>query len=510
MQEDKFEKGVQQQMEGLRIHPSEAVWEKVEEELRKKKKRRVVFFIFLLAGLSLLGGFSGYFIFNNSKSNLVQQNTSLPDNGQPGKNNEPQPGNENSKLKAKQDKKEGQLVFEKAKTITTKENVNSTETRNIILNKEEKISKENSVLTKEDRRVIEERRVIKKTSGKPLLVETINKDNVNDNIGVSKNSLQARDKPARQKEDADIPVMTKTDISQPVAVENNLVEEKQLPVTNENIQSKKDSVAEEVAANNETIPSAPKKKKRLSKINWGIDLSAGIAGTREDLFSFTDGGQKSLTADYLSSPSNNANYVSPGIVYSPSSIQSGPAFRAGLVVEMKITPKSNISSGLRYAYFSNTIQVGTRNSSVALNTTAAQSGRISSFYRGFPEKEYTNRYHFIQLPVQYQLQLNKGVKLPVSWNIGASAGYLFATNGLVYDATAGGVYYRNKDAFNKIHFNLNTGFSFRFGNKKKIQWSLGPELSLGMNKLMKDDYVNKQYLLYGGMTGRIIFSKKNK
>ena len=100
--------------------------------------------------------------------------------------------------------------------------------------------------------------------------------------------------------------------------------------------------------------------------------------------------------------------------------------------------------------------------------------------------------------------------MPVSWNIGASAGYLFATNGLVYDAMAGGVYYSNDDAFNKIHFNLNTGFSFRLGNKKKIQWSLGPELSLGMNNLTKDDYAKKQYLLYGGMTGRIIFSKKNK
>lgn len=503
MQENKFEKGVQQQVEGLRIRPSEAVWEKVEEELRKKKKRRVVFFIFLLAGLSVIGGFSGYFIFNNSKPNLVQQNTSLPDNGQPGKNNEPQPGNENSKLKAKQDKKEDQLVFEKAKTITTKENVNSTETSDIILNKEEKINKENSVIKKE------EGRIIKKTSDKPLLAETINKDNVNDNVDVSKNSLQARDKAARQKEDADIPVISKTDISQPVAAENNLVEEIQLPVANETIQSEKDSAAEKVAANNETIPVATKKKKWVSKINWGFDLAAGIAGASEDLFSFSDGRQKSLTADYLSSPSNNAIYVSPGIVYSPSSIQSGPAFRVGLIAEMKITPKSNISSGLRYAYFSNTIQVGTRNTSVALNT-AAQSGRISSFYRGFPEKEYTNRYHFIQLPVQYQLQLNKGVKLPVSWDIGASVGYLFATNGLVYDAVAGGVYYRNNDAFNKIRFNLNTGFSFRFGNKKKIQWSLGPELSLGMNKLMKDDYTNKQYLLYGGMTGRIIFSKKNK
>ena len=68
MQENKFEKGVRQQMEEFRSRPSEAVWKTVEEELRKKKKRRVVFFIFLLAGLSLLG-YSGYFLLNSSKQN---------------------------------------------------------------------------------------------------------------------------------------------------------------------------------------------------------------------------------------------------------------------------------------------------------------------------------------------------------------------------------------------------------------------------------------------------------
>ena len=73
-----------------------------------------------------------------------------------------------------------------------------------------------------------------------------------------------------------------------------------------------------------------------------------------------------------------------------------------------------------------------------------------------------------------------------------------------------GIYYRDNAAFNKFQFNLNTGLSFRFGNKSKIQWSLGPEFSLGMNKLMKDDYTKKQYLLYSGLTGRLFFQKRNK
>src|SRR5687767_1152117 len=111
MQENKFENRVQTQMEGFRIHPSDAVWKKVEEELRKKKKRRVVFYIFLLAGLSLLG-YSGYFLFNNSKPNLVHQNISLPDNNSLVKNNETAPGTGNSTVKTQQHKKEDQLHLE--------------------------------------------------------------------------------------------------------------------------------------------------------------------------------------------------------------------------------------------------------------------------------------------------------------------------------------------------------------------------------------------------------------
>jgi len=503
MQENKFEKGVQQQMEEFRIHPSEAVWQKVEEELRKKKKRRVVFFIFFLAGLSLLS-YSGYFLFNNNtKPNLVQQTTSPQGNDKPIKNNELLPGKENSIGKPSPSKKESQLSLGEKKNIATEEKLSSTENNDIVLNDKEAVKEKNLVLKREGRKDI------KKAVSKTPPVEIISKDNANDIAVVKKNSLQAREKPSLQKINSEMPVIDKEDIPQPVVAGKNLVKDKLLPVPGENIQTKKDSIAEEIAVNNEDVPAKTKKKKQAAKINWGIDLSVGISGNSEDLFSFSDM-QKSLVADYMAAPANNFNNVSPGIVYSPSTVQSGPAFRAGLVAELKVSPKSSISSGLRYAYFSNTIQVGTRNTSLALNTTALQSRGISSFYRGFAEKNYTNRYHFIQLPVQYQLQLNKGVKLPVSWNIGASAGYLFATNGLVYDAMAGGVYYRNNDAFNKIHFNLNTGFSFRFGNKSKIQWSLGPELSLGMNKLMKEDYTTKQYLLYGGMTGKIIFAKKKK
>ena len=72
MQENEFEKRLQEEMGEFRLRPSDDVWNKIEVEIRKKKRRRVVFFIFLLAGLSLMG-YTGYFLTSTTKKNLAEQ-----------------------------------------------------------------------------------------------------------------------------------------------------------------------------------------------------------------------------------------------------------------------------------------------------------------------------------------------------------------------------------------------------------------------------------------------------
>lgn len=82
-------------------------------------------------------------------------------------------------------------------------------------------------------------------------------------------------------------------------------------------------------------------------------------------------------------------------------------------------------------------------------------------------------------------------------------GYLISTNGLLYDSLQGGIYYHDKSAFNKFQLSLNTGLSFRFGNKRAIQWSIGPDFSMGLGKMVKVEYDKKQYPLFIGLQGRI-------
>src|SRR5438132_504328 len=89
MQENKFEKDIQKEMGRLQLRPSDAVWERLEIELKKKKRRRVIFFIFLLAGLSILS-YSGFQMssrktnqLTNSKSdqNTIEDENKIGGNG---------------------------------------------------------------------------------------------------------------------------------------------------------------------------------------------------------------------------------------------------------------------------------------------------------------------------------------------------------------------------------------------------------------------------------------------
>ena len=505
MQENEFEKRMQNEMGEFRLRPSDAVWEKVEEQLKKKKRRRVVFFIFMLAGLSLLG-YSGYFFTKtNSKQNLVHQDDNyLPDH------KKSEPVNEQQVLPAIESKTaKDQPVINEHQLFQTKEETRKQKAGDI-LSSEKVIAIENDVAGKHKegtKKISSDRYAIAKSAGKrnaDIVKSTIqqaetektqNDKSLNYPAGkanksqqdIAKNNLQDDSRITDQKED------------------NNVVDQKVNEPTRADSITTANSKADEAIA-------ATKKKQLASKIKWGIDLSAGRSSSRNNAFSIFDifDANKSLAMDYNSPGSaTGGGGLNNNARISPSNVKAGPAFRAGLIAEIKVSKRSSVSSGLQYGYYSNKIQVGAyTDTTVVVNNSYSQAARFDAIYRGTSQKNYTNRFHFIQLPIQYQLQLNKGVKLPVLWSVGASAGYLLSTNGLVYDTTAGGIYYRDNAAFNKFQFNLQSGFSFRLGNKGKVQWSLGPELSLSMNKLNKDDYSKKQYLLYGGMTGRLFFQKK--
>jgi len=490
MQENEFEKRLRQEMDEFKLRPSDNVWEKVEEELNKKKRRRVVFFIMMLAGLGLLG-YSGYFVAtSNSRDNIVQQeHNNIPASNQNQSLNT-HPATPVEKI-AVSPKSEDQTRAEKT---SDKGNVKT----NPVASTE--ISEQATNTTTVDRPA----KPAKTRNNKQVTAITAKKSNhpaattKDDQVGkaaIISSELLAND------------ASVKGEVAQQESAKDIVPFDSQTinATGRDSVENKSDSTSEPKAG---LTFDGTKKQNFFSKIKWSVDFSIGKSSVRNEAFSLFS---TNKSADMLyNSPVNNSGGGLVVPVSPPSDFQSGPGVRAGLLGELKLSKRSSISSGIQYVYNSNTIMVGTyHDTMVMLNNSFSQASRVNAVYRGGYQKEYTNHYHFIQIPLQYQWQVNKGLKLPLVWHVGVSAGYLLSTNALLYDTTAGGIYYRDKAAFNKFRFNMLTGLSFRFGVKSKVKWSIGPELSMGMNKLMKDSYLANQYLFYGGVTGRIFFNKRN-
>jgi len=469
MQENEFEKRLQEEMEEFRLRPSEVVWDKIDDQLRKKKRRRIVFYIFLLAGLSLIG-YSGYLLFTE-KQNLTEQDVAIND----------KPTNNDTQKSIPGDQ-----------TIATQKSAKDQD--QIIM------PGENKTEASREKQIIEKRYRLERP-GELQKTEPARQNE----LKASENNIAAGEKITTPPNDQDNkPVVGPGPVPTDELAGKNINTDEELTSEKKDINSpKSDSAIAAIEKQGQILPVDQQKQKKKSTlpIKWGLDLSVGVSQLSSKAFSFS---AVSQNADALYAAPGNLNSSPP-----PSDVLNGIAFKVGIVGELNVSKKSSVSAGLGYAYYSNRIKTGSyKDSSLVLRTMTAQSVALNSYYQGSQVMEYTNHYHFIQLPVNYQLQLNKGVKLPLIWSIGIAPAYLFSTDALIYDTARGGIHYKNNDAFNKFHFNINTGLSFRFGKTNKMQWSLGPELSMDMTGLMKDAD-QKRYFMYGGITGRVYFKKKN-
>lgn len=459
MRENEFEKKVRQQMEELRLPLSDAVWPRVEKELGRKKKRRIIFFVVLAAGLGLLG-YSGYTLLGPAPVPVaLQRDRPLPSAPVAGDSGNARPAASDP------DKRDqpGPVTRQSGSQQTTARQVTG----------------DPGTGKKSDAGKNEDREISGNLVTHPYAAPIDGRKN-DDTAGQRKLSPE---QPVREeaKNPAGWPAATKEML-------NKLPEEKA-----------------GVIAGNESLPpdSMAGKKKTTSKIRFGPDLSAGMASNRGGVFF-------SAANDNYSDPANSTGGGPAGsAVFPPSPVKAGISFRAGVAAERKVSARSSLSAGLRYTYFQERIRVGAfRDTSILSNSYLSGSRRITGIYRSEPHETYTNRYHFIELPFLYQLQLNKSGKMPLLWNTGLSVSYMVATNALVYDTAAGGTYYHNKNALNRLQASFLTGLSFRFGNPAGLQWSVGPELSLGLTRLVKQEsFIEKRYLLYGGITARLLFPR---
>jgi hypothetical protein len=450
-----FEKQVQDKMGELRLHPGEPVWENIEKEISKKKrKKRFLFLLPLMAGLLLLGytGFR-YFVHPTNKS-------------QSGKNIRPPGELKNNDIVSKEDDNKNELMKTARKGVTkniTKTRNVSTPDRSISLYKEPAKDNNNVVDKTDDPST-------RLTSPDKALIKA---ENISEKV---KKEIPGADSSSVQQNRTAM-ADTSAGITSPVDTKSEIV-----------------------------IQPKTAKQKMAKNSSWGFSFSAGQSNTRNKLLSFS----RSSVQDY-----NNGNVsagqgpLTPRV--SPSATRPGLFVRLGLIWEKEITPKSKFSTGLHYTYFSDRINVGNRiNAPLQLSSVYLSGQTVSGYYGGVQQKKFTDRYHFMEIPVGYQLQLDKNKNLPFTWNIGVSMSRLISTNALVYDTAGGGVYYHNSELFKKTHFSFLTGLALRFNKRNGMAWSIGPQWSIDMTRTVKEGFNKNRYLLAGYLEIRLLLPGKVK
>ena len=490
MQERNFEKQVKQKMEELSLTPSEPVWKKVEEQIRKRRDRRRLLFWLPLTVLLLGGGIWWATNALNKQGSIAKSNKEEQLNT-PGRNTT------NLKQPEVQTRKERPVTIgQNQKRVTASENIpedlentqrtktskildQSKRGKGLILSESKRENYATGILEKETP-------VLKQSSGGERPGpdnRPVNKELEEQKVNVETTEPQALDS-----------------VSNNIAVNHESVKQDSLEQKKpETSVDEKDSlsVKPSVAAN-----------ARKSGSTWKFAITAGVgrSGVNNGVQLF-GGGAKSMETNVFadlnySSPQTNTNAGPMAPAYqAPSSQKKSLSFSFGFLAKREISKRSTLSTGLQYNFYSTQMLVG---QNIKADTVVDINKNVSSFYAnsGSSFSNYNNKFHFIALPIGWELQLLR--KKPLDLHVGLSLQHLIATNALLYSARSR-VYYEDKSAFNKTYLFSELGIEYAFPLSRKFSLQAGPRVNYSHSKVLEG---SSRHLFSYGIATQLIFSGK--
>ena len=462
MRENEFEKQVREKMEQLGFAPSDSVWAGVDKEINKEKKRRVpLFWLFFVSGLLLAGG--AYYIIENRNSihTIAIKQPSTANHQPPTANHQPP-----TALPSEALAKEGQLSTANRQPPTVNR---QPPTVNHVGQ-----SKSSGSGRIKSRSVPLKRTKAKNGSGLDAGAAVAGDIVINN---YSNKSVKT------ETENADKKILDST-------------AGKAIPVAAEN-KSKKDSVTGSVAAK--------KQEQKTNSSRWkiGYTVSAGSSNLNQDLFN---------SVKTLSPVTNSAAPTPPGAnggpaYYSSSPIRAGFSFVAGAFVNKDLSKRFSFSAGINYHYYSTRINTGGKiNPNILSSYGPFSSGSGNNYYQNGNSQSYTNQYHFIEIPLSVNFQLNKSKRNSFIWELGLTPGYIVSSNALYYNPNTN-IYSNKYLEPNKMQLNGVTALMIGFPLRKG-ELQLGPQLQYGFTGFINSNDGNPGHLFYCGLKISFIPGKK--
>ena len=444
MEENKFEKQVQQKMDELRIQPSDAVWKKIEVRIEKKKDRKWgLIILFLLMGLALSGG---YWLWNNRQEGLsanhksehiVEQN-SVKEN----KTSQPEinavPGTENKKdniattlLKKKDDNKNNAKPGKNTAHLNADEKSNSRKNVLRVLSKKNEIKSNIGSNTKTEVTIVEQQ------SEPPADVNKQSTDSTYERVNA-------------------------VSLSKPV--EPSAI-------------AKHDDTSTQKQTNIASV-------KKTNKNEWklGILFSGGLSGVGNHFLSLYNAPVYSAPGALNSGPQYN---------FSSPKLKSAFGFLAGVFAEKSISKRSTLALGLNF---------------MSLNTSVRLNDSGNTYTSGSAAGNYINHFNYMAIPLSIKTQIASGKSGALYWEGGLVVSELISSNALQYNEYSG-YYYKNNSIFNKVQLGFNTALFVSLFPKQKTSFLVGPYSYYNASKMANEGLYNKKHFVFAGLQTQIIFSK---
>lgn len=526
MSDHDFEKQVQQKMEQLKLRPSDAVWTKVDKRIRKERRRRRVVLWLPLFLLCVVAG--GYFYFDAQSNNNKFTASELKST------------QTHSDTHASESTNATADSSEQKPVATPETNANS----------QQAVPTENNTDQPAPVKQREHNAVVKAgTAGKKgnklsadlpnaLAANRGNKPPRKSTGRLVKTPTQQNDQPAAN-------TVAHHDAGNPGITDSGKLANNFNPL--QDIEETDSALAQSPtpapAKNNLAQNQAPKKKKPVveppkpaskpSTWSFGIVAEGGAShiskGSPFSLLSKKNNEPEDLAMASPAPPSQNMYGGPAGFTQfpenKPAELKSSIAWSAGGFVQKKLNKRFSISAGVQYSYFSMKTEVGQFMKSAISVSNANYDQVVTDYYQGrsafniggglattsYPrppkQQEYTNKYHFLEIPVKIHWRVtNEEARLPIIADGGLSVAKLLSTNALHYDGT-NDVYYKDYDYFNKIQAGITAGVNLELFSESKHPVWIGPTIKYQLSNLITSDLSGGQHLWSFGLGAKFFLRK---
>lgn len=486
MHERNFEKQVQQKMEELSLTPSAPVWQKVEEQIRKKKDRRRL--IFWLLPLLLAGGSAWWLLSGTSDRvspaaavNMAKQQPA-PDAAAPASETAGAPP----------------VQKEERKGSTPEENTTLSNTpQNNYLSPQAEQPK----LTASS--IITRRLAIAREKERPAI-------STEPAASADLEAIAATERESGVNKTEAMAIVQETAISEekeqvPVPADSASAHETGAPAVSAEPTTPQKPInagAMPAAVDSASLVQATAPQQlNIKNWQWTVHADAGVTSVLSRLFELPT----TRTYDAFNRPGQltSGNFFA----YYPSPQEEGPAFSAGITAKRRMSNRLKLTAGLQYNYYSTQMAVGQEKNAMAASTVpyarqaaAAAAAPANSYLPGI-QNDYTNRYHFLQLPIGIEYQVLKNIPLQVHG--GLAVAHLIKTNALTYDYRTQS-YYQNSSAYKSTQWHLFSNITYTLWKGKTKKLDAGPFVQYSLTELQKTA-TDKNRLFSTGLRTQLSF-----